>query len=384
MLKRHISLTRQQLYEQVWAEPTLHVANRLGLSDRGLGKLCARHDIPVPPRGWWAKKQHGHSVRQIALPPSAEGRQEIDFYPDSRGAHEKEPPEVEREKGSQWLITVSEELPITSPLLKQAAAAIRKQSKGTDHSREARWHDRYQAKLAKPGPGYLDIAVSRASLPRALRIMQALLAAFDRRGFAMRIGKDSETFAVVLDEPLQIALIERLRRVTVKYSYGTGTELEPSGRLMLRIGSTYQNAGIIDTPSRPVEKGLNRFVLNLVRRALEAKRERAIKTEKQARWRLHDEKARLAQQIRDSEELRRRRLASAAVRWTRHQRRCAFLKAVETRIRDGATASDNNAERWLEWAVEFVKESDPVGELLKEPWPTAPLREASPMPWNWD
>src|SRR5262249_39371946 len=61
-------LTRSALYELIWSEPCARVANRLGLSDRGLGKLCARYKIPVPPRGWWARQQHGYKVTQPALP----------------------------------------------------------------------------------------------------------------------------------------------------------------------------------------------------------------------------------------------------------------------------------------------------------------------------
>ena len=41
------------LYARIRSKPVLHVAKRLGLSDRGLGKLCAHHKIPVPPRGRW-------------------------------------------------------------------------------------------------------------------------------------------------------------------------------------------------------------------------------------------------------------------------------------------------------------------------------------------
>jgi hypothetical protein len=54
-----ITLTRQELYTQVWAEPVDTVAKRLGLSNVGLGKLCRRHQIPVPPRGYWARKEVG-------------------------------------------------------------------------------------------------------------------------------------------------------------------------------------------------------------------------------------------------------------------------------------------------------------------------------------
>jgi hypothetical protein len=51
--------TRQQLYELVWTEPVEKLAGKFGLSDRGLAKLCERHAIPTPPRGYWARKQAG-------------------------------------------------------------------------------------------------------------------------------------------------------------------------------------------------------------------------------------------------------------------------------------------------------------------------------------
>lgn len=73
-----VELTRQQLYEMVWAEPVTKVAAKVGLSDRGLGNLCARYDIPVPGRGYWARKEHAHvdphsrpSPRTPSLPSSA-------------------------------------------------------------------------------------------------------------------------------------------------------------------------------------------------------------------------------------------------------------------------------------------------------------------------
>src|SRR5690349_23129300 len=98
MRKECIALTRDKLYEQVWSEPIIHVARRLGLSGRGLGKLCARYEIPVPPRGWWAKKQHGHSVRRIPLPPSDDTAREIVFEPGEVEPHFDEPHEVQRER----------------------------------------------------------------------------------------------------------------------------------------------------------------------------------------------------------------------------------------------------------------------------------------------
>jgi hypothetical protein len=51
-----VTLTRQELYERVWAEPLDTLAKEYGLSNVGLGRACRRHDIPVPPRGYWARK----------------------------------------------------------------------------------------------------------------------------------------------------------------------------------------------------------------------------------------------------------------------------------------------------------------------------------------
>ena len=386
MPKKRIALTREKLYEQVWSEPIIHVARLLGLSGRGLGKLCARYGVPVPPRGWWAKKQHGHPVRRIPLPPGDDTATDIVFEPGEVEPPLDEPHEVERERDLAWLITVPDNLEVSHRLVKQAAPAARKASREAKKNGVVRWQDRYQAKLVKPGAGHLDIAVSKASLPRASRIMQALLAAFDRRGFAIRVTEKNETFVTVLGEAFQIALVERLKQVTVKQTYGPRVDLEPSGRLMLRIGSSYHNAGVSDSPSRRIEDSLNRFVVNLVRRALEAKRARALHAERQERWVIQDEKNLLAQQQRDSETLRRRRLRTAAVRWARHQRNGEFMNAVEGRLRGGSVSPEEqeNAERWLSWASERLKAVDPIGELLRDAWPRAPLRAPSAMPWNWD
>jgi hypothetical protein len=45
-----------------------HLAKDYGISDRAMAKLCARNQVPVPPRGYWAKKSSGHKIVQPALP----------------------------------------------------------------------------------------------------------------------------------------------------------------------------------------------------------------------------------------------------------------------------------------------------------------------------
>lgn len=61
-----IRLSRRRLYGKVWETPMIRLAADLGVSDVGLRKACIRHDIPVPPRGHWARLTAGH---QLVAPP---------------------------------------------------------------------------------------------------------------------------------------------------------------------------------------------------------------------------------------------------------------------------------------------------------------------------
>lgn len=68
-------LSREELFALVWEKPTQDLAIELGVSDVAIGKLCARLQVPKPPRGYWARVQSGQTPRR---PPLAAFREEID------------------------------------------------------------------------------------------------------------------------------------------------------------------------------------------------------------------------------------------------------------------------------------------------------------------
>lgn len=53
---------RETLYNEVWAEPVTAVAKRYGVSDAALHKVCRKLNVPLPPRGYWARKHAGQEV----------------------------------------------------------------------------------------------------------------------------------------------------------------------------------------------------------------------------------------------------------------------------------------------------------------------------------
>jgi len=65
--------TRKELYELVWRQPMRTVAASAGISDVALAKHCKKANIPVPNRGYWARKQAGKPTIRISLPPRFPG-----------------------------------------------------------------------------------------------------------------------------------------------------------------------------------------------------------------------------------------------------------------------------------------------------------------------
>jgi hypothetical protein len=65
---------RAALYEQVWSEPVQDAAKSYRISGVGLGKVCRKLRVPVPPRGYWARVRNGPTVRKPPLPKLNEGK----------------------------------------------------------------------------------------------------------------------------------------------------------------------------------------------------------------------------------------------------------------------------------------------------------------------
>ena len=167
-----IILTHQQLYDRVLMTPLDALAKELGLSGRGLGKLCNRHDIPVPPRGWWAKKAPGHRVRQTPLPaPSAGLAASIGFtVPDKVEAEQSEAPQlhplVAFEQQSKNGIDVPDDLTLSDPVVLRTQRLLNKGKRDTGG-------------LIPVPAGGLHVHTPKSSTIVPRRVLQAILTAFE-------------------------------------------------------------------------------------------------------------------------------------------------------------------------------------------------------------
>jgi hypothetical protein len=228
----------------------------------------------------------------------------------------------------------------------------------------------------------LDIAVSEASLPRALRIMDALVKALDTRGMPLRItdldGKQ-RACVTLLDQKLAVRLVENMSRIEREPTAKEREEIKKYGRTYLPDRFSYQPTGMLklgiignyydelqkvvgDGKQQRVEQCLNEFVVKLEAEAVHRKRELEHRERQHQLWE-EQERRRHEREERQRKEMERLKALEEEVReWKRAERIRAYLAAVEARTAREGTTIDTDSElgQWLAWARHKADWIDPL------------------------
>lgn len=352
-------LTRQTLYEMVWSEPLTKVAVRFSLSDRGLAKICARANVPVPGRGHWQRKAFGKPVVQQRLPraPTGDDGERISFpvqrTPAPAGTADR-----------HTVIEVRTTLAGAHPFVQQTKSQLHRASVG-----------RYGL-LTQPSVGILDVRVTRKVLDRALRIFDGLIGGLVERGYDVLCQVEEPRTSVVIGDltiPIRleeyVTIAERPPRAPAPIGgWHTKTyDHTPSGKLGFHI-EDYEVRQVRRTwreGRRPLERMLDRVVTGLEVAA-------AAKREERARWEAYhrevEESRRREEEIRQkrlAEERRVRALEQDLAALVRCRRIEEYVEAVRTRaIAQGVSVeSGSPLGDWLAWAAEHATKTDPVARL---------------------
>jgi hypothetical protein len=361
---------RVKLYQEAWSTPMLQLAKHYGCSDRGLSKICERLNIPVPPRGYWAKKEAGQEVTQTPLPPLAEGQENYVVY---RAIHlELTSPEDQKleefERRPENHITVTSggegELHPLAAGIRQALEKTKEDADGILIS-EAEWCQ--------------VIRVSKGTKERAIGVLNALFRAFEARGYApvydkekkhafVQIGGVRETFTL---EELLDRKERELTKAQVKdkiknpwmYRYPEYDKV-PSGRLCLKASGGWRidRTSWTDGKRQRVEECLNRFMAVMARAAAKDL-QRSIERAREELER--KERERLAEERRKRKLAEQRKLwalLTESTSWHESQRIRGYVAAVKERAAQlGNSAHEDQAlNEWFAWALRQAEALDPL------------------------
>lgn len=360
-----ITLTRNELYDRVWAEPVDKLAKEFGLSNVGLGKACRRYEIPVPPRGYWARKAAGQKLRQAPLPPSKSGNETVTLLGSSRPdeATEKQSPAKHPlfafETHSENKVGVSDNLRLKHLAILQTREFWAAQKRGEVHYGDS--------KLPR-----LNVQVSKKMLSRALRILQALFTALEERGHKVAATKEGKTILTVLDESLEVSLREPSKQVrhiptaqeiadATRYSWSRPApyDLVSSGVLVLNIENVWGlRHSWKDGKTQRLEETLNDVIVGLLECAFQKKAQREEQDRERRRAEEQERRREVARQRHRQERARIWRFSRLRDACKQHEDLHGFLEQLRSSA--GAVGQKTELGQWLEWAAGYVKQIDPL------------------------
>lgn len=378
-------LERAALYEEVWSEPMSRLAPKYGLSGNGLKKICAKLHIPVPPRGYWARVQHGQKAKKQPLPGLKSGQ--ADTYTlqlsenqladkmvnkeESLSSEAMELINAARERSIK--IAVPAKLTAPHPLVRQTQELL-KTTKPDDYG------------VLRPRRGdYLNIRVSPECLTRALLIMDTTIKLFESLGLksSLQTAQNDRTPSTRVDifgESIQFSLEEKVQRTDhiptdaekkemVRHTWFSPPKwhYRPSGKLILRYdpwgwGHDGLRKSWAEGPSKPLESMVGDFVIGGIKIGAALQQQRRISEEKE---RLRQQELQIRAELERQKQLeleRLRLLENQAEKWSNSQKLRDFINAVMAAYSGQTNDAEfrQKLEKWLAWARQHADNIDPL------------------------
>jgi hypothetical protein len=234
----------------------------------------------------------------------------------------------------------------------------------------------------------LAVDVFPDSIPRALRLMNAVVREARRLGFELRRPAGGGHVQLVIEgEPVAFGIHEKAVQFTVpkadrRYGWDSGVRYRSSGALALGVGERYATKYRRfwrDIKASRLEDRIGEFFVGAYREALHQKEERE---RREAYWK-EQERQREVERLRAEQEAReharRERLEAQAERWTQSRQVSAFIDAVEARAAEQWLSEEAETElaAWLYWAREHAARLDPLSRGLPHDEPDPPPPRAA-------
>jgi hypothetical protein len=379
---------RDELYKDVWSRPLTALMSKYGVSAVAIGKTCRKLEVPLPGRGYWAKKANGHPVAQKPLPKVHEIRR-IERY---QRPPEPEPPAKPTPK-PEFPVEPEDRADIEdiNRMLMSGDFAVKKPRKALLHPLIVAARNMLRQGFVFKGIAQeprdelcVDIRVSKGALSRALAIFASVIAVLEDHGMKIEVrwadqpyggARSCETTARIFGERIRFGLTERIHRVRMldpsaiptpsgrpRYMY----RYEPTGELSIHIHSDTKHfeSSWHDREERKIESTIPEFVASLMKVGVEHRRRTAIKNQEQffqnLRWK---ELGQLKAQI-EAEEARIQRLQKNAENWHRAKQIREYVFArVEQMCEKGKPLGPKTAlGRWAVWALQQADRIDPLRE----------------------
>lgn len=372
---------RDELYEKVWSQPVIHVAKQYGVSDVAIAKVCRKLNVPLPGRGYWARKQYGYAVSRKPLPQLKEPIVVTRNAPTPNAFSTPTPPpplhpddeadfgRIDKLATDGAFSFAASTKALRHPLIVQTRQALREGS--LDDRRILR--PKYRARS-------LNLRVGKDSVKRALELLASIIATAERHDAQIAVSQGTrqwETSFVVFGQSISFSISEKaqhrildpppeqrpghyVRIITLR---GKPIEYVPTGKLTLSIefyGAELQTSWT--EGKHNLDELLPEIISNLFKAAILRRRDRLKQAaEAEARRRRELELRQLRHRI-EEEERRVKDLQQTAENWTKaRQIREYILAVIDAKKASGEELGpDTPCGIWTVWALQQADRLDPL------------------------
>jgi hypothetical protein len=384
------TVTREQLYEEVWTTPTVVLSEKYGVSDVALGKICRRLNVPKPGLGYWARVDAGQKPERTPLPKrSLQQAYEIRPRP-------VEPPETAEQLQARRahedlvakfaVVQVPEVVDRPHKLTRRTEQHFKEIAKRIREASRVRRFDRPQI-VSMP---YSDngryrcsseegfpLVVSMENLDRALRLLDTWAKELERLDFVLGLDrekrlearKDGEAFRFHLREGYtkrEFAAEEQKARKE-KHEYPHDWEWIGSNKFMFALeGDEWGTRKEWADRAQILETKLPEMLATMVELVPLQKSAREQRLEEE-RIRAEAERRRWKEQERREQEKRQLdNLVKAEAEIAKSQAALRFLDRLEAELRAGGAEIPEAAAEWIAQARAVAERSNPMPEWVAE------------------
>jgi hypothetical protein len=370
--------TRKELHELVWSQPMRTVAASVGISDVALAKACRKADIPVPERGYWARKSAGKPTIERSLPPRFPGASDdIEI-----GGSNRWDPEFQNKLLNEALPpppTFEEDIAAVVERVRKMVGKVErpKQLMTSPHKLIAvllKRDDEQRVEFVRTGYSWYAPLYDSPIEKRRLRILNAIFMAAERLG----CKADMRTSRYANDKR-ETSIHVGQQSISFTLDSAVGKPRSPSSgslkeRLRLSISSRQSNPPSLksweDSDETSLEDKLTEIIIELIVAAETFHRgnvirhhewlvERKAELEKEVRRRKAESERKARELIEKQAKERIDHLLAQAN--TLHQSDAirSYVKAALDRSAELAIAGEE-LDRWVSWALGEADRIDPV------------------------
>lgn len=367
-----MELSRIQIYELVWSKPIQKLAKEYGFSDVGFSKICRRHNIPLPARGYWAKVSAGIKTSKVPLPnPKTEGNV---YIPNRKSISDDEilnkkkkldQAKIDLEKIGVFKVPVQLDSP--HKITKNTHKFFEKILKNLDLIQSSNTlpneyfsmiNTYYRGRIRCKTADCFHVTVSKENTGRALILLDVLVKELGKYGFKIQNNNDKEpVVAIKENEVINFCLTEGYKYHAIDEPKGL-TKLErilypdkkpiATGKLTFSVSSTVTNiAGSWTDGKRPIELELPAIIHEFICLVPRQKQARIAELAKQE---LRNEELRISRE-RESQRYLEKSAFEEAIReakvFREHQDLDTYLNYLEIQYSEKYGDFSEQAIKWF-------------------------------------